>query len=209
MKRMIFSIIAALVVTVIIISLGINTKIYTPKIQSPPNFPVTPSISTTINYTGYFPVKEINASNLPEDCIYKNDGLPDLSCTPGVANSSVTQQNIQNTICKSGYAESVRPKTSYTDPLKVQLLSVYEFNDSPSNYELDHLISLELGGSPTSIYNLWPEPHYGTYNSFDKDKFENYLNKQVCNGGIALAEAQKEIATNWVYYWIKAGRPNS
>jgi hypothetical protein len=29
----------------------------------------------------------------------------------------------------------------------------------------------------------------------------------VCNGSIKLSDAQKEIATDWIAYWIKAGRP--
>jgi hypothetical protein len=83
-------------------------------------------------------------------------------------------------------------------------MKAYGFNNSPSNYEFDHLIPLEIGGTPDDLKNLWPEPHS---NSFDKDKFENYLHKQICSGRMDLKTAQNEIATNWLKYWEDAGRP--
>ena len=82
----------------------------------------------------------------------------------------------------------------------------YGFTDSPSNYELDHLISLEIGGHPTDVKNLFPEPGYRQYNFHIKDRFENYLHHQVCNGAMSLTEAQNEIATNWISSWTKAGQ---
>jgi hypothetical protein len=135
------------------------------------------------------------------------NGLPDPQCTPGAVNPQVSQETIHNTICVSGFSKSVRPPTSYTDPLKVQLMKSYGFADSRSNYELDHLIPLEVGGAPSDVKNLWPESRYGEPNSIEKDKFENYLHAQVCSDSMNLSEAQKEIATNWFYYWDKAGRP--
>ncbi len=70
--------------------------------------------------------------------------------------------------------------------------------DSPHNYELDHLITLEVGGDPTSVQNLWPQPGYGTYNFYVKDKLENHLSEQICLGNISLSDAQNAIATNWI-----------
>ncbi len=65
-------------------------------------------------------------------------------------------------------------------------------------YEIDHLISLELGGS-NAIGNLWPELNdhpKGYLNS--KDILENRLHDLVCEGKVGLASVQKAIATNWV-----------
>jgi hypothetical protein len=67
----------------------------------------------------------------------------------------------------------------------------YGFTDSRSNYELDHLRSLEIGGNPSDAKNLWPELGYGQYNFHVKDRFENYLHKAVYNGSMSLSEAQK------------------
>lgn len=68
------------------------------------------------------------------------------------------------------------------------------------NYEVDHLISLELGGS-NDISNLWPENSRITSGSLTKDKFENYLHTQVCKGNMNIAEAQAEISGNWLQYY--------
>lgn len=71
-----------------------------------------------------------------------------------------------------------------------------------ADYEEDHLISLELGGSPTDPKNLWPESYTTIPNARDKDKVENYLHKQVCSGALSLKEAQREISTDWIsVYW--------
>jgi len=63
-----------------------------------------------------------------------------------------------------------------------------------SSYEEDHLIPLELGGSPTSPLNLWPEAHPSSYT---KDGVEDTLNRAVCSGRVKLAPAQRAIAHNW------------
>lgn len=136
------------------------------------------------------------------------NGLPDPQCTPGAIDPNVTQGNVNSTICVSGYTATVRPSTSYTTPLKIKSIQQYGYQDTnTSDYEYDHLISLELGGDPKDTRNLWAEPHYGNFTSLDKDGFENFLHSQACGGLISLAQAQMEISTNWVQYWIAAGKP--
>lgn len=121
--------------------------------------------------------------------------LPDPTCTPGAVNPAVTQANIKRTICKSGWTATVRPPASYTNKLKAQQIAAYGYADAdPHSYEEDHLISLELGGAPADPKNLWPE-HPQAPNP--KDKVENRLHRQVCAGTLSLAEAQREIATDW------------
>jgi hypothetical protein len=77
-------------------------------------------------------------------------------------------------------------------------MKAYGDTDSSSNYELDHFIPLEIGGSPDSVLNLFPEPYANPYGAREKDKVENYLHKQICNGTITLQTAQQEIRTNWI-----------
>lgn len=120
--------------------------------------------------------------------------LPDSTCTPGVVDPNVTQANIDQTICVSGYTKTVRPPVEYTDKLKVQQMAEYGFTDSVSKHEEDHLISLEIGGSPADPHNLWPEPGNSPN---PKDKVEDFLHTAVCSGRISLADAQKRIATDW------------
>ena len=62
---------------------------------------------------------------------------------------------------------------------------------------MDHLISLELGGS-NSLKNLWPESYQGAWNAHVKDRLENRLHALVCAGQLDLKTAQHAIATNWI-----------
>lgn len=129
---------------------------------------------------------------------HENNGLPDPHCTPGAVNLSVTQADISSTICKRGWTATVRPSVSYTEALKIRQIVQYGYTDtSLSDYEEDHLIPLELGGSPTSPQNLWPEPHAGQFGSYTKDKAENTARAAVCSGSMTLAAAQHAFATDW------------
>jgi hypothetical protein len=73
-------------------------------------------------------------------------------------------------------------------------------------YEVDHFVSLELGGS-NDISNLFPEAASPTPGFHQKDLVENYLHDQVCKGTLTLTDAQLEIATNWlaVYASMSSG----
>ncbi len=131
-------------------------------------------------------------------CLARGSGLyvlPDPACTPGATNPAVTQADIGRTICVSGWTATVRPPESYTEPLKYQQMAAYGETGSAGNYEEDHLVSLELGGSPTSPQNLWPEPGSSPN---PKDSVENAAKRAVCDGQMTLAAAQQAIATNWI-----------
>jgi len=126
--------------------------------------------------------------------------LPDPHRTPGATNPAVTQATIHSTICVSGWTSTIRPPSSYTTALKErQLASGYAFHGDmkTADYEEDHLISLEIGGSPASELNLWPEPYNTVDGARTKDTVENKLHALVCAGTITLATAQHAIATNW------------
>lgn len=126
------------------------------------------------------------------------NGLPDPTCTPGVADPRVTQDNILTTLCVSGYTTTVRPSSRYTDALKAQQIKAYGYTDTNlADYEEDHLIPLEIGGHPTDPKNLWPEPLTGPYTATKKDGLENSLHTKVCAGLMTLAAAQIAIAKNW------------
>ncbi len=79
-------------------------------------------------------------------------------------------------------------------------MKAYGFTGSTADYEEDHLIALELGGDPRDAHNLWPEPRTTSPGASQKDTLENRLHADVCAGRISLAEAQREIATDWVAY---------
>jgi hypothetical protein len=121
--------------------------------------------------------------------------LPDPRCTPGAIDPRVTQRNIRVTICRRGYTKTVRPPASVTAPEKRASMVAYGDHGSPRQYEYDHLIPLELGGARNDRRNLWPEPG-GVPNP--KDTLENLLRSRVCDGGVSLAVARRQIAGNWV-----------
>jgi len=116
----------------------------------------------------------------------------DLARTPGVVNPDVTQENIASTICVHGWTRTIRPPTDYTNALKVKQMREYGVGGSPSRYQDDHLISLELGGHPTDGRNLWPEPYP---RAAEMDSIENELNAKVCTGDMSLDEAQQKEST--------------
>jgi hypothetical protein len=92
--------------------------------------------------------------------------LADPVRTPGVVNPNVT---------------------AYTDALKIKQMKQYGETGSPSDYQEDHLISLEMGGNPTDPRNLWPEPYP---RAAQMDQIENQLNSEICDGTLTLAQAR-------------------
>ena len=67
----------------------------------------------------------------------------DIVRSPGVLNPDVTQANIDSTICLHGWTRTIRPPTSYTNDLKRKQMREYGVGGSLSDYQEDHLISLE------------------------------------------------------------------
>jgi hypothetical protein len=96
----------------------------------------------------------------------QSNALPDRRFTPGAIDSRVTQDNIQSTICVKGYTDQVRPDKKYTNRLKREQLRQFGYADqNPKNYEQDHLIPLNIGGNPTDVRNLWPQPRLGEWSA--------------------------------------------
>jgi len=134
------------------------------------------------------------------------DALPRHQITPGAINPDVTQENIRSTIGVRGYTKTIRPPAKYTSSLKRKQMAEYGFQDRRlRDYEEDHLIPLEIGGNPTAPENLWPEPRHvvGGWGADAKDKIENELHRLVCRGKVPLAEAQREIAEDWIAAYKK------
>jgi hypothetical protein len=151
------------------------------------------------------PAADIAASNgkAGPQALYPNPAV-----TPGVTNQGVTQANIHQTICVSGWTATIRPPASYTNQLKIEGIAEYGFSDTnPKDYEEDHFIPLELGGNPADRKNLWPEPYNTAVNgqrmgAHEKDKVENLLKRQVCAGTITLQQAQAQIQGDWYKIYI-------
>lgn len=114
---------------------------------------------------------------------------------PGATNPAGTQATIWTTICRDGWTTTVRPPASYTEPIKFKGLAAYSEPGPVHDYEEDHLIPRELGGSPTSKANLWPEP--GAAPNL-KDHVENAANRAVCDQTMTLQAAREAIAGDWI-----------
>lgn len=125
---------------------------------------------------------------MADECIV-NGKLPDARCTPG-AILDVTAKDI----CVSGYTAKVR---NVPQSLKRKVFAEYGVTKDFGTYEVDHLISLELGGS-NDIKNLWPEAYLNPEGARVKDQVENFLHRQICLGNIDLKTAQEAISGNWV-----------
>jgi hypothetical protein len=120
-----------------------------------------------------------------------NDGLPDSACTPGAIFADVTKDQV----CAPGYGQGLR---NVPDSVKNQVFAEYGIaSHTTGEYEVDHLISLELGGT-NDIANLWPEPTEPRPGFYEKEKVENYLHKAVCDGALSIADAQSYIASDWL-----------
>ncbi len=109
-------------------------------------------------------------------------------------------------ICVPGYAAKVRD-VSHAE--KAAVYRRYGIVWVPYAHEVDHLISLEIGGS-NAIRNLWPEPYAGRWGARTKDVLEDKLHALVCGGRLRLRAAQRQEAADWVAAYRKyVGGPPS
>lgn len=106
----------------------------------------------------------------------------------GSLNPDVTQATLSKTICKAGWAKTVRPPASYTSKLKRQQLPA---GARMADWSEDHLMPIELGGAPRDPANLRPIP---VVRAKADDKEENRLHRSVCNGSMTLAAAQVKMS---------------
>jgi len=120
---------------------------------------------------------------------------PDPTLTPG----AVLTIDVA-TICQPGYSKTVRHTSG---KLKTKIYRAYGLDKTSSHFEVDHLISLELGGADVAE-NLWPQS-YDTmrWNAHTKDVLENRLHALVCAGRVPIEQAQREIAIDWIAAYEK------
>lgn len=115
-----------------------------------------------------------------------------------VVNPDVTQANINKTICVPGWTATIRPPSSYTNRLKVQLVKEsLSATDTVEDYELDHVIPLSVGGHPVSPQNLKLQPWDGPNGAHAKDVVEVRVKRLVCARRITLAQGQACFKKGW------------
>lgn len=137
------------------------------------------------------------------------NGFPDSLCTSGAVNPNIHQADIRRTLCNPSWStKSIRPPSTYTNSLKKSQMELYGLTGPTSDYEEDHLISIEDGGDPRDPRNLWPEPNHLDVQGYDlgaktKDKLENVIHKLICSGKITLPEGQEMLRNDWVAAYQK------
>lgn len=90
------------------------------------------------------------------------------------------------------------------EAVRDRVLRSYGMERVPDHeYELDYLITPDLGGSPDPR-NLWPEPYHSpVWNARVKDELESLLPQLVCEGKLDLRTAQQDIAADWIAAYKK------
>jgi hypothetical protein len=134
--------------------------------------------------------------NLTDVRVFPNEDL-----TPGATVRSTVRD-----VCSA----TVSTNDPYVpDPLKREVLREYGLTNVSANaYEIDYLVTPQLGGA-ANIRNLWPEPSLNTvWNARVKDALEDRLHYLVCSGQVDLATAQHEISHDWVAAYKKYFRTN-
>lgn len=139
--------------------------------------------------------------------------LPDPSCSPGAVNPSVHIETLRDkrfrTTCLRDGATSAAAKNKtyawYRTP------KPKGNTGATQRCELDHIISLELGGADT-LENIWPQCTLEKGVKLRdrgfkvKDLVENYLAKAVRDGAISLEDAQQGIADDWTQFIAAAAK---
>jgi Putative zinc-finger len=120
--------------------------------------------------------------------------VPRQKLTPGAVRNVVKAE-----VCSANVQAFVVPVA-----LQHRVFEEYGIRNAPANaYEVDYLITPELGGA-ADIRNLWPEPYSATvWNAHVKDQLEERLHQMVCDGQLDLATAQHDIATDWIAAYKK------
>jgi hypothetical protein len=136
--------------------------------------------------------------------------VPDPKCTPGAINPTITAEVLRDPAFRTA---CVRQQVT-AEHEKAQTYNWYSIPHPVNNgrgsqsCELDHLVSLELGGADT-LDNIWPQcgppgmPLAQRYFK-QKDIVENFLSWRVKRGEMDLTQAQKGIASNWTQYLTQA-----
>jgi hypothetical protein len=125
----------------------------------------------------------------------ERDALPVPGLTPGATwNLSLAE------LCSGGRRE----ERQITAAVRQRVLHDYGMESVPADeYELDYLITPELGGAPDAR-NLWPQRYTSrVWNAHVKDQLERLLPPLVCDQAVALEAAQHDIARDWIAAYKK------
>jgi hypothetical protein len=146
------------------------------------------------------PVQAANVSTAAGHSGYRSHGhvlLPNPDVTPGVVGLTGKEQLCSKDF-HTGTVRSVSRSTKYAacEEYGIDRAHCVGLQPDGSGYEIDHLVSLELGGT-NDLENLWPQPYNPKPAAQGKDVLENWLHAQVCAGKMDLLTAQEAISADW------------
>lgn len=135
---------------------------------------------------------------------------PDSSQTPGAMNPAIKQSNIKANICNKNWTtDSVRPSTSVTNRIKRDTMKSYGFTDSSTHYELDHLTSLQNGGCPACVANLWPEAYGDASHPMTQSQRAAWNRDHPGSTDVLPGALEKDMVESHVHDEICFGIPNA
>lgn len=147
---------------------------------------------------------------------YRHDGgyaLPDAKITPGAADPNAIadlsgkphmvkmlvhgkETMVERNICAKDFRTGpIRASIRNFPKLKREACAEYGLAKCDKTVEGDHLESIEIGGCPDCLANIFPQPM--TEARVKDHEVEDVLPKLICSGKMTMTEAQKCIATDW------------
>jgi hypothetical protein len=122
----------------------------------------------------------------------KTSALPDRTLTPGAVRAVALGE-----LCTEADDDDLDPVVAL--PLQKTVFHEYGIPSEAAKekFQMDYLINPQLGGS-NDVRNLWPQPYSSEWNARAKDELERRLHQMVCERKIELADAQRDLAENWI-----------
>jgi hypothetical protein len=131
---------------------------------------------------------------------------PDAKLTPGAIASK------SNAVVCAGDRKVVKafsPRNPVVSAIDLQaVFAAYRIPVAQQlHYGIDFLVPLQLGGGNVRA-NMWPMVIVSNNRGagfHEKEVLNIRLHVLVCHGQMQLADAQKQVATDWVTLWLKYG----
>ncbi len=126
--------------------------------------------------------------------------MPNAGLTPGAVAPLTAAE-----LC-----EGARPSRVVSLQAQREVLMAYGMERAaPGAFELDALVTPELGGTTTAA-NLWPQRYDApVWNALVKDQLERLLPELVCSRQVELSVAQRDLATDWIAAYKKYFRTDA
>ncbi len=154
------------------------------------------SLAAALTFTALATLTILRPSLLSRPLFAKT--IPNTSLTPGVARPVELDD-----ICRVHADTDDDQDPAVPSDTQQAVFREYGLSGaSASSYQVDYLINPQLGGT-ADIHNLWPEPYRADWNAHAKDALESRMHQMVCARQLSLADAQQQIAADWIAAYKK------